>query len=151
MTIAKEEAIRQLRRSTVTLSYYAVSWDHYKDAGYKFDFSESVWTRKMLGLGIYAPKETGEISKDIAERFFERIWFASQVPDELRNSESERSVPATPEERDFLKSDTKKLAQYSAGIFGKYFTWLPEVDTSEPYCKLTAAFAELLAELELDI
>ena len=34
MNMTKEEAIRQLRYSTITLDYDAVTWDRYKSANY---------------------------------------------------------------------------------------------------------------------
>jgi len=141
--LTKEEAIRQLRNTIITFDFDAVSWDYLKSASYEFDFSELVWKREMKN--IFQLKETGEIPEDTAERFFEKIWFVCDLPETAYWTESERKVPATKEERDFLKSETKRLTQYRAQMFDKYFRWLPDVDTSEPYCKLTTAFEEFLA------
>lgn len=148
MAISKEDALRQLRRSTVTLDYGAISWDKYKSASYEFNFSELTWSREMVN--IYHLKSKGEIPTAIADKFLEKIWFVVGLPRDVDYwSESERVVPATVEEKVFLESDTKRLAQFRAQIDGIQFRWLPEVDTSAPYCKLTAAFSEFLAALDI--
>jgi len=144
-TISKEEIIQQLWNEIVTFDYDAISWDYLKSASYEFDFSELVWKREMKN--IFHQKETGEIPEDIAERLFERIWFVYSLPETVYWTESERKVSATREERDFLKSDTKRLTQYRAQMFDKCFRWLPDVDTSEPYSKLSMAFEEFLTAM----
>ncbi len=143
--ILTKEAVQQLRNMVVTFDYDAVSWDYLKSASYEFDFSELVWKREMKN--IFHLKEAGEIPKDIAERLFERIWFVNGLSETVYWTESERKVPATKEERDFLKSGTKRLTQYRAQMFDKCFRWLPDVDTADPYGRLTAAFTEFLASL----
>ncbi len=145
--ILTKEAVQQLRNMMVTFDYDAVSWDYLKSASYEFDFSELVWKREMKN--IFRLKETGEIPEDIAERLFERIWFVNGLPETVYWTESERKVPATKEERDFLKSGTKRLTQYRAQVFDKCFRWLPDVDTADPYGRLTAAFTEFLASLDI--
>ncbi len=145
--ILTKEAVQQLRNMMVTFDYDAVSWDYLKSASYEFDFSELVWKREMKN--IFRLKEAGEIPKDIAERLFERIWFVNGLPETVYWTESERKVPATKEERDFLKSGTKRLTQYRAQVFDKCFRWLPDVDTADPYGRLTAAFTEFLASLDI--
>ena len=146
--MTKEEAIRQLRYSTITLDYDAVTWDRYKSANYEFDFSELTWTREMVN--IFNLKTTGEIPADLADAFLEKIWSVVGLPTETDYwTESERVVPATDEEKVFLESDTKRLAQFRACIGDKYFRWLPEVDTADPYDRLTAAFTEFLASLDI--
>lgn len=148
MNMTKEEAIRQLRYATITLDYDAVTWDRYKSASYEFDFSELTWTREMVN--IFNLKTTGEIPEDLAENFFERVWFVVGLPKETDYwTESERVVPATDKERAFLESDTKRLAQFRSCIGDKYFRWLPDVDTSAPYGRLTAAFTEFLTSLDI--
>lgn len=148
MNMTKEEAIQQLRDSTVTLDYDAISWDKYKSANYEFDFSELTWKREMVN--VFNLKTDGKIPADLADKFLQKIWFVVGLPTDTDYwTESERVVPATDEERAFLESDTKRLAQYRACIGGKYFRWLPEVDTKGPYCKLTAAFSELLSALDI--
>lgn len=148
MNMTKEEVTRQLRYSTITLDYDAVTWDRYKSASYEFDFSELTWTREMVN--IFNLKTTGEIPADLADAFLEKIWSVVGLPTETDYwTESERVVPATDEEKVFLESDTKRLAQFRACIGDKYFRWLPEVDTADPYNRLTAAFTELLMSLDI--
>lgn len=148
MNMTKEEVTRQLRYSTITLDYDAVTWDRYKSASYEFDFSELTWTREMVN--IFNLKTTGEIPADLADAFLEKIWSVVGLPTETDYwTESERVVPATDEEKVFLESDTKRLAQFRACIGDKYFRWLPEVDTADPYDRLTAAFTEFLASLDI--
>lgn len=148
MNMTKEEVTRQLRYSTITLDYDAVTWDRYKSASYEFDFSELTWTREMVN--IFNLKTTGEIPADLADAFLEKIWSVVGLPTETDYwTESERVVPATDEEKVFLESDTKRLAQFRACIGDKYFRWLPEVDTADPYDRLTAAFTEFLTSLDI--
>lgn len=148
MNMTKEEAIRQLRYSTITLDYDAVTWDRYKSANYEFDFSELTWTREMVN--IFNLKTTGEIPADLADAFLEKIWFVVGLPKDTDYwTESEQVVPATDEERAFLESDTKRLTKYRAYINNRCFRWLPDVDTADPYGRLTAVFTELLTSLDI--
>ncbi len=147
IVLTRGGSVQQLRNATITFDYDAISWDYLKSASYEFDFSELVWKREMKN--IFHLKEAGEIPEDIAERLFERIWFVNGLPETVYWTESERKVPATKEERDFLKSGTKRLTQYRAQVFDKCFRWLPDVDTADPYGRLTAAFTEFLASLDI--
>lgn len=148
MNMTKEEAIRQLRCATVTFDYDAVTWDRYKSASYEFDFAELTWTREIVN--IFNLKTTGEIPEDLADNFLEKIWFVVGVPKDTDYwTESEQVVPATEEERAFLESDTKRLTKYRAYINNRCFRWLPDVDTADPYGRLTAAFTEFLASLDI--
>lgn len=70
--LSREEAIQRLQNQTVTLRYEGCTESHYASANYEFDFSAHEWRREMVYF--YGAKDTGPISTDIEERFFDMVW-----------------------------------------------------------------------------
>lgn len=145
--LSREEAIQRLQNQTVSLRYEGCTEFHYASANYEFDFSAHEWRREMVYL--YGAKDTGPISTDIEERFFDMVWSVANLTEKIYCTDTERLVPGSAEKRSLHPDKVRCLSKFRAELFGKIFCWIIETDTDNPYCLLASAFQSLLAELDI--
>ena len=118
------------------------------DADYTFDFASMCWEKELHHIsGI----EQGAIPKYAAERFLHDIGFITELEQGFYHTETERTVPATEEERYTLGVDALRLTACEFVIAGlRYqFKWIAETDTADPYGKLYRALEVLRSDCGL--
>ena len=136
------EAKPDLRNATMRYTRLGKSGEGMADADYTFDFANMCWEKELHHI---SGSEHGTIPTDAAERFLQEINFITELEQGSYRTGTERSVPASEEERYTLGLETLRRTSCEFVIAALYyrFQWIAEADTADPYGKLYRALEGL--------
>lgn len=137
-----------LHKASIRYTRLGRSGEGMLDADYTFDFSELSWEKDLHN---FSGVERGTIPADAAERFLQEISFIQELEPAVYSTGTERSVPATEEERYTLGLEMLRRTGCELVIPSLYyrFRWVAEADTADPYGRLYRALENLRGDCGL--